>query len=422
MHKHARWTAAIALLLLVSLMAVPGLAQDRQPETTQGTSVPTTPGPLAPLRPLVNGGQLLYKTSLDLGDAGFSVYDPTTNAWTPLAPFETGCQMAAGPGGTLFAYDYANGDIRAYDPATDTWSHVIPVPPGSSGYQCNLELTVAGEFLYTEWTSNTLWYTVGGVWNTMVLPFVGNAVGDYEPATDQYVIGQQWTTNAHLIDVHTWGITDYTSPVGNGENARFGVVMSNRFYFEAGGSNIHYFELGNPAAPPIDTGVNLAFYSSAAADRRNHIVYGASLDGTQLWAYDEATNTAAPLAGGSFGWHSSLALVDTAGGGPTMHIAAIQGAFRVDPYGRAVLRADVQVHKQDHTALGTCEVLATITYPGPSGSQSAQRMRYTRWNGWARFYWGSAFSGDWSLCVDNLTKSGYAYAPGDDEVPNCLSW
>lgn len=414
MHKHTRWTVSIALLLLVSLIAVPGLAQDRQPETTKGAMVPGTPGPLAPPRPLANGG-LLYKTSLDIGDLGFSVYDPATNVWTTLTPFETGCQMASGSDGTLFAHDYYNGDIRAYDPATDTWSYVIGGPPGASGYYCNLEVTVAGEFLYTEANSSTLWYTTGGVWNTMALPFTTNAMGDYEPATDQYVIGQYATTNAHLIDVHTWTITDFSSSVGNGEYARFGVVMSNRYYFEAGGSNIHWFDLGNPAAPPVDSGLYLAWYSSAAADRANHIIYVASLDGTQLWAYDEATNTGTPLAGGSYGWHSSLTFIGAGGPPPdTLTCGMILAHASMDPYGRIYIRWRVEAIDQNMVSVPLVAVTAELSWPtgGP-----VSRTRLSRATGFASFPWGSSVSGPWTIDVTNMALAGYTFADG----PNCTA-
>jgi len=82
-------------------------------------------------------------------------------------------------------------------------------PTGFSGNYCNLEVTNNGQFLLTSFNSATLWYSTGtGTWSSITLPFNGNAMGDYDPTTGQYVIGQIWTTNAHLINLETWGITD----------------------------------------------------------------------------------------------------------------------------------------------------------------------------------------------------------------------
>ena len=275
----ARKTGWIGLIvvLLVALLAVPAAtAQAPVPETAGGALPPSAAAPSAGPRPAQDGG-LLYLTSLDVGDGTFAVYDPGTDTWTDLAYYDTGAQMAVSGAGQLYAYGRATGTINLYDPATDTWSAVLPTPPGTTGVQGNLEITNEGEFLYTEWDSANLWYTSGGAWNSMALPFTGNAMGDYDPTTDQYVVGEAWTTNAHLIDVHTWAITDYYSPVPNGENARFSSVLDNRYFFEAGGSNIHSFDLANPADPPFDHGVSGPWYGSSAADRANHEVYVADL-------------------------------------------------------------------------------------------------------------------------------------------------
>ncbi len=255
-------------------------------------------------------GARLYLTSLDIGDTTFAVYDPAADAWTPLKPYETGCQMAVSRLGQLYAYGYTTGSIDRYDAADDTWMPVMPAPPGASGAYCNLEITNAGEFLYTESSGTTLWYTAGGVWNTLALPFTTNAMGDYDPTAGQYVIGEYGTTNAHMIDLHTWAITDFASPVPNGETARFSVVMGGRYYFHADTSNIHSFDLSNPALPPLDHGVSPGWYTSAAGDRSSAVIYSAGLDGTTLNRFDPATNTLAPLAGyGAATWHSSVAYV-----------------------------------------------------------------------------------------------------------------
>ncbi len=286
----------------------------RTPETVGGTPPPQAL-PAGTPRPLQATG-LLYLTSLDIGNATFAVYDPATNSWTTLAPYETGCQMAVDGSGQLYAHNFNAGTIDVYNPATDTWSPVMPAPPGGSGQYCNLEITNAGEFLYTEFNNTTLWYTSGGAWNTLPLPFTTNAMGDYDPLTDQYVVGEAWTTNAHMIDVHTWVIADFASPVPNGEYARFSVVLGNRYYFEANASNIHSFDLGSPGSPPLDHGVSPGFYTSAAGDRVNSMIFVASLDSTALSLFDPATNLLTPLTGyGISAWHSSVAYA--VGLGPT---------------------------------------------------------------------------------------------------------
>ena len=263
-----------------------------------------------PKLPPLNDDGLLYMTSLDVGDSTFAVYDPAADAWTTLHPYETSSQMAVSADGRLFAHNFHTGNIDRYRPATDTWIPVMSGPPGASGYLGNLKITREGEFLYTESTVSTLWYTAGGTWHTLALPFIGNAMGDYDPTTDQYVVGEDHTTNAHMIDVHTWAITDYASPVPNGETARSGVVLDNRYYFEAAGSNLHSFDLGNPALPPLDHGVSPGWYTSAAADRHGALVYSAALDGTTLNVFDPATSALTPLTGyGTATWHTSLAFV-----------------------------------------------------------------------------------------------------------------
>jgi hypothetical protein len=407
------------VLLLLALLAVPAAAQQpRTPETVGGTPPPVAPA--VPAGPYVTAGPLLYKTSLDIGDAGFSVYDPATDAWTQLTPYETGAQMAVSPDKELFAFGYGTGTIDVYDPATDTWSAVLPAPPGATGQYGNLEITVNGEFLYTEAGGATLYYTVGGAWNTLPLPFTTNVMGDYEPATNQYVIGQYGTTNAHLIDLDTWAITDYTSGVGNGEYARFSVVMDNMYFFEAGGSPINYFDLGNPAAPPVDTGTVLGWYSSASADRWNHTIYVASLDGTQLWRYDVPTNTATPLTGGSGGWHSSLAFVDTSHE-PSNELHINRNKIFQHPSAPMIVKVVTQWEIFDQNGMPVEGALMAGEWTLPDGTIVAGVPSYglTDVLGHEKFRLMDVQTGVYNFCVTSITKAGYFWDPGDPL--KCLS-
>ena len=257
-------------------------------------------------------GGRLYLTSLDVTGAGsdnFAVYLPLEDRWVSLTPYETGCQMAVSKNGDLYAYNHSTAMIDRYDPDTDTWSAVMAAPPGASGEFCNLEITKEGKFLYTEANASTLWYTSAGVWNTFSLPFLANVLGDYDPLTGQYVIGEWMSTTAHLIDLDTLGITDFWSPVFNGEYARFGTVMGNRYYFHADASNIFSFDLSNPSAAPFDHGISPGLYNSSAADRMNTVIYTADLNGIALSRFDVSSGSLTPLADGPGAHHSSLAYV-----------------------------------------------------------------------------------------------------------------
>lgn len=102
----------------------------------------------------------------------------------------------------------------------------------------------------------------------------------------------------------------------------------------------------------------------------------------------------------------------------TMHVGGMEGYFAVDYLGRSVLRIHVLVEDEEMTPLSDVEVDASIWVPdgGP-----ILRSRFTKPSGNARFHWGSAASGTWTLCVDDLTRAGYIYNP-DDNVVTCMDW
>ncbi len=244
-------------------------------ETTSGAQPARQVLPVGTPRALSAGG-LLYLTSLNIGNSTFAVYDPATDAWTTLAPYETGCQMAVSASGQLYAYGYNTGTIDLYDPGSDTWTPVLGRSAGSLRASTATWRSPTPASSCTPSTTTRCGTPRAECGTHSPCRLLANAVGDYDPTADQYVIGQYQTTNAHRIDVHTWAITNYASAVGNGEWARFGVAMGNRFYFEAGGSNVHSFDLASPAAPPVDHGVYPGWYTSAAADRANAVIYVAS--------------------------------------------------------------------------------------------------------------------------------------------------
>ncbi|HOR83625.1 MAG TPA: hypothetical protein PK137_07945 [Anaerolineaceae bacterium] len=261
----------------------------------------------------------VYLTSLDTGpDASdFAVYYPLTDSWTILNPYDTACQMAVDTSGNLFALNAATHTIDQYQDSTDTWTTVMAGPPSYGGEKCNLEITPDGRFLINTTNSYQLYISgPGGTWSTQTLPFESNLMGDLDPGSGQYVIGQYKTTNAYMLNLNTWAITNFSSPINNGEFARFSSILDGRYYFEAGGSNLHSFNLSQPADPPVDHGISGPWFGSSAADRNQHIIYVASLDASEFWKYDPAANTLtalAPYPDAANMHHSSLAFVGGTG-------------------------------------------------------------------------------------------------------------
>ncbi len=106
--------------------------------------------------------------------------------------------------------------------------------------------------------------------------------------------------------------------------------------------------------------------------------------------------------------------------GASMHLADIFGFFSMDPYGRYLLRMKVGVHDADHLPLGYVAVDASIT--SPAGGPFVRTRMTKPSTGYASFPWGSTQAGVWQICVDGLTKAGYVYVPGDNDVPECAQW
>ena len=106
-----------------------------------------------------------------------------------------------------------------------------------------------------------------------------------------------------------------------------------------------------------------------------------------------------------------------------MHIASITGRLQPNrPGGKSTLVADVAVHDGNHALLGKVVVTATITAPGESNSTTVAEVTKSS-NGTAHFRWSAvAPEGFWTFCVDDLDLAGFTYARDADEVvPACVS-
>jgi len=253
---------------------------------------------------------LVYRTSLDAGDNDFAVYDVATNTWAALTPFASNAQLATSTSGDLYGWNTTANEIQQYDQLTDTWTLVQAAPPITSSYG-NLEHAANGEWMYSQANNPTLYYTTGGVWQTLALPFSANAIGDYDPATNTLVIGQ-WSTNFfHAIDMGTLAITDYTTDAGtNGEYARCGQIRNGRFYYQTDIVPVRYLDLSNNAALPVDVTAGI-FYDSCAASKFSQDLFQGTINGDVLSKTDLTTLVNTPLAGYTvLGNHSSLTWVE----------------------------------------------------------------------------------------------------------------
>lgn len=416
-------TSRVIVILSLALLVFPSTLSAEEPGISTSEGMADTvvdSGPTGELEPEKGTGHL-YLTSIDGGIDLFAVYDPATDTWTELTPYDTSAQMAVSIAGELYAYRNSPPQIDVYDAANDSWSYYMEAPTGTGGAKGNLKITSAGEFLYAEFQNPSLYYTEGGVWYSLPLPFPANAMADYDPTRNQYVVGEATTVNAHLIDLNTWAITDFSMSTGyNGEYGRFASVMNNRYYQCSHSDPIYSYDLADASLLAKDHKVLPGYYVSGAADRANGLIYIASLDGTHLWAFDAGTDTLNMLAGNGFDlWHSSLAFVPEVGGpAGTMHIGAIDGFFSVDFMGRAVLRMFLLTEDASGLPLPGAQVDVTIWVPG---ADPIERSRFTRPNGWARFHWGSRVSGTWRICVDQVILSGYVYIP-DENAVTCQEW
>jgi hypothetical protein len=402
-------SAFLAVLILMSVLGGVSLAGPPAPETEGPVPAGLSQGPYTEGRAVQAGG-LLYMTSIDCHIGTFAVYDPASDSWTPLNDFHTHAQMAVSAAGELFALNCESQTVEVYDPGTDSWSYVMDGPPVAY-LKGNLEVHNIGEFLYSEGDDPNLYWSTGGTWYSMPLLFSPNVMGDYDPTTDQYVIGEKNTTNAYLIDAFGgWSVTAYNSAVPGGEWARVSSILDGRYYWQTSNTNFHSFDLSLPGDPPTDHGVTWGYYNSSAADRDNGIIYVAELDGANLIAYDPATNGITPLTGyASDIWHSSLAFVPEVPIEPKVFVQMILMRIIEPQPDRFIIQALVRIMDEDMNPIPGATVDAEWLRPvGPWIPQT----RTTRPNGIAVFMMRAVPQGYYDFCVTNVQAAGYQYDAG----------
>jgi len=191
----------------------------------------------------------LYYTSLNAEEFAFASYEVEEGAWRDLAAYDTETQMASDKHGNLYAYDNRTDKVQLYAPEADTWVDFME-GPGIGNAWGTLEVTRSGRFLYTRYDSNVLSYS-DGEWSTVPLPFAVNAMGDYDPVSNRYVVGETSVNNIHMIDVETFAITNFISAGYAAEFRRMGSILDGFFFENTGSGGIRGWGLADPSAPSI---------------------------------------------------------------------------------------------------------------------------------------------------------------------------
>jgi hypothetical protein len=257
---------------------------------------------------------VLYRVSIDAGSNDFSRYDIASDSWETLTPFATQSQMATSVDGRLFAWNVTAGEIQEYDPGTDTWSFIQAAPPVSP-FRGNLEYRANGEWVYTQRNNSNLYYTSGGVWQSMALPFPPNATGDYDAVTDALILGQYASSHNHAINLGTMAVTSFTlDNSAISETRRCGQVRNGLFYYQNGSNSLRSVNLNDNTAAPVDVVSNTDYYPSCAASEVSNDLYINALNGSSLNRFSLDDNLMYPLAGHTtFSNHSSIVWVGESG-------------------------------------------------------------------------------------------------------------
>jgi hypothetical protein len=253
----------------------------------------------------------------------------------------------------------------------------------------------------------------GGFWNAenaQMAAFPTDPFGAadgilHAPGGDQfwYIGGAINAGGAVTDEARYWDDADNAwHTAGNTGAARYRVEgdFLDGAYYQLGGSSGGFSPTTDIVVGTFDgTNWNWATTGQLANGRMDNLATIA--DGT-IWSVDGYGATSANYV-------EKLIQCEPCSGDLTLTCGDFVAQPAMDPFGRIYVRWKVEAVDQDGLATAFVAVDANIWSP-QGGPWS--RTRWTHWDGFARFPWGSNYSGDWTIDVTNMTLQGYTFIDG----------
>ncbi|MEW6745778.1 MAG: hypothetical protein AB1486_23765 [Planctomycetota bacterium] len=289
--------AALGMVLLAASMA-PGQVVGPTSLTPSPTITSLPAGP--PSGPTAAGPKVYYTDCNSFGPTTpFYEYDIGTDTWSTKASirFANTTQLAADESGNVYSLP-EDGNIYQYDPVADAWNFVMAGPAASVGRNAiSMFEADGGEFYWGKDGSSTLYYTSGGLWNSIGTPRTVSCAADVDRSSGWIYIRTYSDLGFFAFDPGSVSfpvVCDQGSGTV-GENARAGVLYNNEFFTRTMTGT--YMATDVTGCSIRDTGVApTSTHSSSAGDGNGNIYSNGWFDDTVFEVYNAISNTLTPLA------------------------------------------------------------------------------------------------------------------------------
>lgn len=292
---------SVVLAVTVGAVAASGAVSSERPTSERGVAGPSpvARASLGAADPKADAAKVYYSDANSFDPSTpFFEYDVASDSWAEMAPLVTTntTQLASDENGVVYSLP-EDGKIYAYDRPSNTWIFVMDGPPPAVGRNAvSMFEANGGEFYWAKDATTTLYYTVGGVWNSISTPRTLSSGA----ATDR---------DTGLIYVRTYSelgfsafdptgpsfpqICDYGSGVA--ENSRVGAYFDGEFYTREQSGTYQAIDIATCDVRDTGTAPNSS-HSATGEDTEGNIYSNGWTDDTVFELYDAVTNDLNGLA------------------------------------------------------------------------------------------------------------------------------